>query len=230
MPRATSETSAPTWSQKSATMLTNEIFVARNALAACLMSSAVLMLVMRMGHSKSRAYSSRRSARARFESAPMTIRSGCRKSCTAEPSRKNSGLLATSYSGIPPAGRRRARSMPAPVWTGTVLFSTMSLKPSGRPAMLPTASSIWERSVRPSGRAGVPTHRKTMSEHSSISAVDVVNLGRPDCRVDCSSSPSPGSYTIGSPRARRATRSASLSMPTTVWPSAANPTAVTSPT
>jgi len=45
MPRVTAVTSAPTLSHKSETMLMNDIFVERKALAACLMSSAVLVSV-----------------------------------------------------------------------------------------------------------------------------------------------------------------------------------------
>ena len=52
MPSATWLTSAPTASHMSATMLMKEIFVERNAFAACLVSSAVLILVTRIGQPK----------------------------------------------------------------------------------------------------------------------------------------------------------------------------------
>ena len=49
MPRATSCTSAPTFSQRSAISLMKVIFVARNALAAYLISSAVRRPVNSIG-------------------------------------------------------------------------------------------------------------------------------------------------------------------------------------
>src|SRR5215470_7959273 len=49
MPSATLPTSAPTSSQRSATMLMKEIFIARNELEACLMSSADLVSVTKKG-------------------------------------------------------------------------------------------------------------------------------------------------------------------------------------
>ena len=45
-PAQTSVISAPTHSAMLATVFTNEIFMAKNALAACLISSALLALVM----------------------------------------------------------------------------------------------------------------------------------------------------------------------------------------
>ena len=49
MPRATSWTSAPSFSHRSAISLMNEILVARNALEAYLISSAVMTSVMTKG-------------------------------------------------------------------------------------------------------------------------------------------------------------------------------------
>ena len=49
IPRATSWTSAPAASQRFATTLINEIFIARNAFEACLMISALCADVNRMG-------------------------------------------------------------------------------------------------------------------------------------------------------------------------------------
>ncbi len=99
MPRATSSTSAPARSQTRATWLMKLILVARKALEACLISSAVLRSVARNsvpGWSVIGAYSARSTSVPRSESVPTTIRSGRRVSSTAEPSRRNSGLEATS--------------------------------------------------------------------------------------------------------------------------------------
>ena len=51
MPRATSCTLPPTFSQRSAISLMNEIFIARNELAAYLISSELYRLVNRIGAS-----------------------------------------------------------------------------------------------------------------------------------------------------------------------------------
>ena len=124
---ATVRTSTPSASHRSDITLMNEIFAARNAFAVCLMNSAVVTLVTTIGHSKLGLYRSSSSDRARWLSAPMTIRSGRMKSCTAEPSRRNSGLLATSNSCSGPASRRIVHVIHRAVRAGTVLFSTMSL-------------------------------------------------------------------------------------------------------
>ena len=58
--------------------------------------------------------------------APMTIRSGRMKFSTAEPSRRNSGLLATSKDAPRFACFFKMACTCSPVPTGTVLFCTMS--------------------------------------------------------------------------------------------------------
>ena len=74
--------------------LMKEIFVARNAFAAYLIISDVRTSVTITGTS-SGAYSSRITRSASGSAVPITTRSGLRKSATADPSRKNSGLLTT---------------------------------------------------------------------------------------------------------------------------------------
>ena len=98
MPLATRATSAPDRSQIAATVLMKLILVARKALEACLMSSAVARSVASSSQpvaSTIGRYSSASRAAPRSVSVPTTIRSGLRVSCTAEPSRGNSGLEAT---------------------------------------------------------------------------------------------------------------------------------------
>ena len=85
-------------SQTLATALMNEILVARNALEACLISSAVLTSVSTTGapvRSTSGAYTRRSASSANALLVPYTIRSGLSVSKTAAPSRRNSGLEAT---------------------------------------------------------------------------------------------------------------------------------------
>ena len=79
------------------TALIYEILSARKELAACLINSAEFISVTMMGALKG-AYNSFIAAMGRCDLAPITTRSGCRKSSTAEPSRRNSGLLTTSNS------------------------------------------------------------------------------------------------------------------------------------
>ena len=57
-------------------------------------------------------------------SAPITMRSGCRKSRTAEPSRRNSGL-ATTFTPCRPVSATNW-AMVSPVPRGTVLLVTMT--------------------------------------------------------------------------------------------------------
>ena len=109
------------------------IFVARNALLAYLISSAVATFVITNGTSIrfSGLYRSFRIAIASASSAPITTRSGRRKSSTALPSRRNSGFDATEQrTSLWPAAAaasvmiRRTRSA---VFTGTVLLVTTTL-------------------------------------------------------------------------------------------------------
>ncbi len=77
-----------------ATALMNESLVARKALLAYLIVSAEAGSVTMSG-AGTPTYSDATRMAALWSSAPMTTRSGCRKSCTAEPSRRNSGLDTT---------------------------------------------------------------------------------------------------------------------------------------
>ena len=131
MPRATSCTLAPTFSQRSAISLMKVIFVARNALAAYLMSSDGAAA----GEEERRAVEVKRAvdfaaspSRARSSSTPMTMRSGRLKSSIAAPSRRNSGLETTAKSASGRASRMM-RSTSSPVPTGTVDFVTTTVKP-----------------------------------------------------------------------------------------------------
>src|ERR1019366_4733270 len=79
----------------------NEILVARKAFAETLTSSAVARSVQMYGvpASSRGAYTWRRVASAVADVTPATSRSGRRVSCTAKPSRRNSGFHASSASG-----------------------------------------------------------------------------------------------------------------------------------
>src|SRR3954471_12889297 len=102
MPSTTSFMSAPTASHTAATALTKLTFVARNALLAYLINSAEGGSVTISGAATPR-YSDATRTAAAWSSAPITMRSGCRKSWTAEPSRRNSGFDATFTSSRPRA-------------------------------------------------------------------------------------------------------------------------------
>src|SRR3954471_12178792 len=102
MPSTTSFMSAPTASHTAATALTKLTLVARNAVLAYLINSAEGGSVTMSGAATPR-YSDATRTAADWSSAPITIRSGWRKSCTAEPSRRNSGLDTTATSLRPSA-------------------------------------------------------------------------------------------------------------------------------
>ena len=122
MPSSTSRTSAPTTSHKLATALTKLSFVARKALEAYLMVSAVAASVTMRGACVVDATNCPTRAAAAWLLPPTTTRSGCRLSCTAEPSRKNSGFDTTTTSSRP---SRRSTNNVDP--TGTVdLLTTMA--------------------------------------------------------------------------------------------------------
>ena len=78
--------------------LMNEILVARNAFAATLTSSAVSRSITSNGvpACSGAAYTWRIRGSARGDVTPSTMRSGARLSCTANPSRRNSGFQASS--------------------------------------------------------------------------------------------------------------------------------------
>src|SRR5437762_816824 len=114
MPNNTSFTSAPTTSHTAATALTNDSLVAKNALLAYLIVSAVAASVIMIGARTPR-YNDATLVAADWSSAPMTTRSGFMKSATAEPSRRNSGFDTT-----PMSERARACSTSRVEPTGTV--------------------------------------------------------------------------------------------------------------
>ena len=114
-------TSAPTPSQIAATALTNESLVARNAFAAYLIVSADAGSVTMTGAATPR-YSDETLIAAAWSVLPTTMRSGFRKSCTAEPSRRNSGFDTTLTSG-----RSSTRSTTRAEPTGTVDLLTTTL-------------------------------------------------------------------------------------------------------
>ena len=112
-------TSAPAASQILAMALTKLSRVAKNALAACLVSSAVGMSVTITG-TPNTSYNSPRRRRTINSLAPIKMRSGWKKSRTALPSRRNSGFDATCTSRRPMMALRRSA-----VPTGTVDRVTM---------------------------------------------------------------------------------------------------------
>ncbi len=120
MPSTTAATSAPTASHIAATALTKLIFIARNPLAAYLMVSAEAGSVIKMGVSTVAYSSATRSAAAR-SALPITTRSGWRKSCTAVPSRRNSGFDTTNTSL---RWRTRSTAMVEPTGTVDLLTTT----------------------------------------------------------------------------------------------------------
>jgi hypothetical protein len=111
---------------------TKLIFVARKALLAYLMVSAEAGSVTWSGAARPRYRPATRMA-APWSSEPITTRSGCRKSCTAEPSRRNSGLDTTNTSERPSA------------------CSTTRVEPTGTVDLLMTIASGWRKG--PTSRA-----------------------------------------------------------------------------
>src|SRR3989337_2868302 len=94
MPLATSLMSAPSASQMLAISLMKEILVAKKALEAYLIISAVRSSVIMMGARSGKCNWATFSA-ARGSVEPRTVRAGLMKSLMAAPSRKNSGLDTT---------------------------------------------------------------------------------------------------------------------------------------
>src|SRR3954467_1605407 len=153
MPRTTSRTSAPTASQTLAMALTKETLVARNAFDAYLMVSAEAGSVTITGAWMPSKREATRPAVA-WSSQPITMRSGWRKSWTAEPSRRNSGFDATFTSS-----RLRACSTTRVEPTGTVDLLTTTHSAGSTFA---TADAAWRmklRSAEPSAPWGVGTQR-----------------------------------------------------------------------
>src|SRR5437763_9815888 len=135
MPSTTSRTSAPTASQRLATALTKLTLVARKAFDAYLIVSADEGSVTISGAWMALYRAATRMADA-WSSLPMTIRSGWKQSCTAEPSRRNSGLETTETSL-----RSSARSTTRVEPTGTVdLLTTTASAANAGPISLAAAS------------------------------------------------------------------------------------------
>ena len=127
IPRRTISTSAPTCSQKLAISFMKEILVAKNAFAAYFVNSALLSSMKRIGlpWRVKGLYSSSMISRALLLVVPTTTRSGFKKSSTAKPSRRNSGLETTSYCSFAFVATAAFTSSQVP--TGTVLLSTITL-------------------------------------------------------------------------------------------------------
>ena len=124
----------------------NETLVAKNALAAYLIISLVRPSVTTNGASRG-AYRSRMMASAWGLLVPMTMRLGCMKSATAEPSRRNSGLLTTSTRCRRAAFSAIIAETISLVSTGTVDFTTTIFGPfSSRPIVAAT-SQMADRST-----------------------------------------------------------------------------------
>ncbi len=220
----TSRTSAPTASHRPATALTKLSLVARKALEAYLMVSAVAASVISSG-AWVPANRSPTLAAAAWSSAPTTMRSGCRLSGTAVPSRRNSGLDTTVTSWRP-----RTRSTTRVEPTGTVDLLTM-IVPGNRWGPISSATaSTKERSAEPSSPCGVGTHRKTNSAPSTASVAPTTNRSRPAAWPSRTSS-SRWSSTMGTrPWSSMATLAGSASPQVTRWPRWARVAAVGSPT
>src|SRR6266568_4177283 len=130
MPRTTSRTSAPTASQTLAMAFTNETLVARKALDAYLIVSADAGSVTITGAWMPSNSAATRPAVA-WSSQPITMRSGWRKSCTADPSRRNSGFDATVTSSRP---RACSTTRVEPTGTVDLLTTTDSAGSTGATA------------------------------------------------------------------------------------------------
>jgi hypothetical protein len=127
MPLATSDVGADTFSQMSATALMKLIFVARKALLAYLIISALNTSVMSIGRFERGVQLKQRHGDALRRGADDDAVGVKRVSAMAEPSRRNSGFETTSNSTL----RRLFFSMisrtKSPVPTGTVDLFTMIL-------------------------------------------------------------------------------------------------------
>ena len=193
---ASLRTSASAASQTSAMALMKEILVARKAFAATLTSSAVAKSVTTKGTpaATGAAYTSRSIASALAERTPATIRSGRTVSATACPSRRNSGLQASSTPA--PAGASCAviSAGVAAVPVGVVDFPTIRHGRSRSGASASMQPNSCDRSApSESARCGVPTQQKCTSPKSAASRYDVVKRSRPDRRPRWSSGSRPGS-------------------------------------
>lgn len=193
IPFRTRSTSAPTASQRLAISFMKEMRVASIAFAAYLVISAEAMSMKMIGFPvrTNGAYSSAITLRAWSLSTPRTTRSGLRKSSTAAPSLRNSGLEHMWN------GRRAvsatARWTFAAVPTGTVDFVTTTISRVMCRPITRATSSTWRRSAEPSSSGGVPTAMKTTSAPAIALPTSVVNARRSWRWLRSTSCSSPGS-------------------------------------
>ena len=205
--------------------------MARKQLAAYLIISALAGSVSTVG-APSRAYSAATRSAASGWVEPTTIRSGFRKSRTALPSRRNSGLLTTAMSG---RSSRSAVRCAVPTGTVDLFTSTAPAGSIGRSSS--TTASTADRSAMPPTPIGVGTHRNTTctgrdSAASSASAAPAptTKLSRPAARPSATSSASPASWMPISPARRLSILRGSRSAHTTRCPSDARHAPVVNPT
>ena len=173
----------------------NEIRVARMEFAAYLHSSALAVLMVRIGAPVrvNGPYSSfiTWAARSSCSSTPMTTRSGFMKSSIAAPCFRNSGLLTTLNACFVSAAIVSRTSFAVP--TGTVLLSTTTVYLSiARPIALATASTCC-KSAAPSSPCGVPTAMNTMADVFTDDGRSVVKVRRSSCWLRTTISSRPGS-------------------------------------
>src|SRR5713226_6945949 len=169
-------------------------------------------------------------------SAPTSVNGGRLKSCSALPSRMNSGLTATRSAG--PSRRRVAASSGGSstfsvVPGRTVLRSTTVKGRVRERSACPICSATrWTAltSSWPLMRAGVPTQMSASSVLEIASSLEVVARSLPSRTWAASSSSSPGSMTGEVPALTAATFSATESTPSTSWPALARQAALTEPT
>ena len=114
--------------------------------------------------------------------------------------------------------------------TGTVLLTTMRVKPRMLAAMSRVADRILSRSGFPSSPWGVSTQRNTTSASAAAAGVSVVKLSRPASTLRATRSARPGSCESSSRRSRRSILSESISAQRTSCPSALKQAPVTRPT
>src|SRR6218665_267105 len=162
----------------------------------------------------------------RASATPYTIRSGSSVSCTARPSRRNSGFHARLACGASRANHSASR---AAVPTGTVLLPTTSAPGAKWGSSASNAPSTWLRSAAVlSADCGVPTARKCTSA-SAASATEVLKRRRPVASIEVRISPSPGSKNGAVPAVSSLIRRSSVSIPLTSCPSCAIAAAWTAP-
>src|SRR5215813_759241 len=198
--------------------------MARKQFAAYFASSALAVSISTAG-APSGAYSAATSSAIPGLSHPTTIRSGCKKSATVLPSRRNSGLLTT-----PTSSRPSDFAIRFAVPTGTVDLVTM-IPPAGSSRRhASTTPSTADSSGIPSGPVGVGRHRNTISASVTAAVTPVTNDSRPDVSPARNSSARPGSRISTSPQASRDTLPESTSAHITRCPSELRHAPVVSPT